>query len=168
MRWLCACWLSGCGGEFQPITFITTRCRLRTTRRILAQLLAPDRSLETVTPRRVQQTVLGQLVDERGQRLKAQTVYQTVHTVRDLFRLRAYLPSGLAFDPFPPAFVKTVCGGAMRSQPWTAPPEPVCLELVREAIRLLGRPADDVVRLRDRYILACESAKRGDDDRKRV
>jgi len=168
LRWLAACWLSGCGGEFHPVTWITTRIRLCTTRRMLAVLLVRGASLETLTPKAVQQTVLGQLVDGHGVRLKAQTLYQTMHAVRDLFRLRAYLPSGFALDPFPPDYVKSVCCAATKSRPWTAPPEPVCLELIREAIRLLGLPADDVIRLRDRYILACESAKRRGHDRKRV
>jgi ketosteroid isomerase-like protein len=35
-----------------------------------------------------------------------------------------------------------------------------CLELIRQAIRLLGKPADDVIRLRRKYILACELATR--------
>jgi hypothetical protein len=44
----------------------------------------------------------------------------------------------------------------------------VCLDLIRGAIRLLGTPADEVIRLRDRYISSCESRKKHDADRKRV
>jgi hypothetical protein len=36
----------------------------------------------------------------------------------------------------------------------------VCLELIRQALRMIGAPADEVIRLREKYVLACEAAKR--------
>lgn len=168
LQWLCACWLSGCGGEFQSLAFASVRTRLRVIRQMLVKLLAPGIALEEITPVRAQRALLDGFVGGHGRRLKARTLYTRMHILRDLYRLRAYLPSGLAVDPFPDSSHQSILSQGLRSTPWAAPPEPVCLELLRGAIRLLGTPADDVIRLHDRYISACESLNPRGYDRARV
>lgn len=161
LQWLAACWLTGCGGEFLPVHPSTAHNRILNVRRLLRAMLDDAEYLETVTPRQAQHAFRKLYFDESGQSTSKRTSLRHVlYATHDLYRLRAYLPVSFAVDPFPPAFVQQVLARAGRSDPWTAPPEPVCLELIRQAIRLLGKPADDIIRLREKYIVACESLKR--------
>ena len=169
LRWLTACWLTGCGGEFVPVAASTVHNRIRMVRQLLRALLARHECLETVTPRQAQAIFRGLHFDAHGECIvKEQTLRLMLYATQDLYRLRAYLPIGFSVEPFPPGFVRDVLSRARRSEPWVAPPEPVCLELIRQAIRLLGPPADDVIRLRNKYILACESAKKRERRRQSV
>ncbi len=168
LQWLAACWLTGCGGEFLPVHPSTVHNRLLSVRRVLRVVLESECLLETVTPRQAQDAFRRLYFDESELSTSKRTSLRHVlYATHDLFRLRAYLPVSFAIDPFPPAFVQQVLARAGRSDPWTAPPEPVCLELIRQAIRLIGKPADDIIRLREKYIIASESLKRRK-DRKRV
>lgn len=161
LRWVGACWLSGCGGECRRTRFGEARDRLRLVRRILQRLLPEHHTLETITPRTVQAVVQQMYLNGDG------TSWATIHTLRaclgaihDLYRLRRFLPSGFSVDPVPQAYIVSVMPRGRRTVPRTAPPEPVCLELIRQAIRLMDVPAQDLIRLRDKYIRSCERAKR--------
>ena len=117
--------------------------------------------MPTLTPRQIQGGVrAAHNLDDPTATHGLQTMQLTLVAVHDLYRLRRFLPSALASDPFPPSFVRSLLARARPSDPWSALPEPVCLELVRQALRMIGRPADEVIRLREKYILACEAAKR--------
>jgi hypothetical protein len=156
-----ACWLTGCGGEFLPVLPVTAHNRIRAVRKFLLALLEKHRYLEVITPGQAQAVMRALYFNgERHCTARAQTLRLTLHAAQDLYRLRAYLPTGFSVDPFPPGFAQTMLPYGTRSDPWVAPPEPVCLELIRQAIRLLGKPAEDVIRLRRKYVLACESAKK--------
>jgi len=169
LRWLCACWLTGCGGEFASWRHSTTYNRLCMVHRALSLLLSEHSPLEVITPREVQELLRRMYFDHSGCcRVKERTIRNMIQALRDLYRFRAYLPSSFSLDPFLPAFVASILAQAKDSEPWTASPEPVCLELIRQAVRLLGTPADDIIRLRQKYILACESAKKREHRRKLV
>lgn len=159
-KWLAACWLTGCGGEVRCYSIRTVRGRLYAIRQALHSLQVNAESLPTLTPRQVQNAVraLRRTRDDSAPR-SAQGLRLTLEAVHDLYRLRSYLPSALACDPFPMAFIRSALSGARPTDSWTAPPEPVCLELIRQAIRMIGTPADEVIRLRAKYVLACEDAK---------
>jgi hypothetical protein len=130
-------------------------------RKFLRTLLAKHRFLEAITPRQAQEVLRGLYFNGEGHcTASAQTLRLMLYSAHDLYRLRAYLSTGFSVDPFPPGFAHKMLPYGKRSDPWIAPPEPVCLELIRQAIRLLGKPANDVIRLRRKYILACESAKK--------
>ena len=162
LRWLAACWLTGCGGECKPTRPRRVVNQLRDVRRLLCILLREKHSsLETITPRQAQRALEALYLDQNGAcRATNRTVLDSVRSFQDLYRLRPYLPAAVVLDPFPLSFVRSICARAKKSVPWEAPPEPVCLELIRQAIRLLGPPADDIVRLREKYITACESTKK--------
>jgi hypothetical protein len=161
LRWAGACWLSGCGGEFPRTRFSAARDRLRLVRRILLRLVPEHQNLETITPRAVQAEVQQMYLNEDGSSwATTQTLRTCLDAIHDLYRLRRFLPSGFSVDPFPPIYIASVVSRGRRAVPWNAPPEPVCLELIRQAIRLTGAPAQDLTRLRDKYIQACERAKR--------
>lgn len=160
-KWLAACWLTGCGGEVRSYTMATVRGRLYAVRQVLDSLQAEADSLATFTPRQIQRAVCA--VHDVGAGVAqgtAQSMRLTLEAVHDLYRLRHFLPSALACDPFPASFAHSLLARAAPAKPWSAPPEPVCLELIRQAIRMIGTPADEIIRLRERYVLACETAKR--------
>jgi hypothetical protein len=160
-KWLAACWLTGCGGEVRSYSMATVRGRLYAVRRALEPLNADAASLATLTPRQIQGAVrTAHHLDDPMATGGLQTLQLTVVAVHDLYRLRRFLPSALVCDPFPPSFVRSLLARARPSDPWSAPPEPVCLELIRQALRMIGTPADEVIRLREKYVLACEAAKR--------
>jgi hypothetical protein len=161
LRWLMACWLTGCGGQFVPVAPATAKQRIQIVRKFLLALVAKDGSLDATTPRQAQQVIQRFYFSSSGECTATdRTLRAMFRLAHDLYRLRAYLPTGFSVDPFPPGFVRKMHAHGKRSDPWVAPPEPVCLELIRQAIRLLGTPADDLIRLRRKYILASESAKR--------
>lgn len=168
-RWLSACWLTGCGGEFQPVLPSSAHNRLVMVRKLLGVVLAKYERLETITPRQAQAAFRSLYFNARGEcTVKTQTLRLMLLAAHDLYRFRAYLPTGFLVDPFPPDFVRNVVAKGKRSDPWTAPPEPVCLELIRQAIRMLGTPADEVIRLRRKYVRECESGKRVKQRRQKV
>jgi hypothetical protein len=51
LRWLMACWLTGCGGEFLPVLPVTAHNRIRAVRKFLLALFAKHRYFEAITPR---------------------------------------------------------------------------------------------------------------------
>jgi len=160
LRWLAACWVTGCGDEFLPISFATCCTRLRMMRPLLTDLIPRYGPLETITPRQCQDTVRKRYLTEEGHGCVDQRSLRVMlDSMQDLYRLRTYLPTGFAVEPFPLAFRESMIARGKRTDPWSAPPEPVCLELIRQAIRLLGTPADELIRVRDKYIVAVESAK---------
>jgi hypothetical protein len=160
-KWLAACWLTGCGGEVRRYSMATVRGRLYAVRRTLEPLNADANTLATLTPRQIQGAVrAAHHLDDPAGSGGLQTLQLTLVAVHDLYRLRRFLPSALVCDPFPPSFVRSLLARTRPADPWSAPPEPVCLELIRQALRMIGTPADEVIRLRERYILACEAAKR--------
>jgi hypothetical protein len=130
-------------------------------RRILIRLLPEHDNLETITPRTVQAVVHQMYLEEDGScGVTTHTLRLCLEVIHDLYRLRHFLPSGFSIDPVPQNYIAQVMPRGRRTVPYNAPPEPVCLELIRQAIRLMGAPAEDVIRIRDKYIEACERAKR--------
>jgi hypothetical protein len=160
-KWIAACWLTGCGDEVARYGMATVRGRLYAVRQAFHSFKADADSLPTLTPRQVQNAVrtLHRTAD-RSSAPSKQTVHLVLDAVQDMYRLRRFLPSALSCDPFPPAFVRSALADTRPPERWSAPPEPVCLELIRQAIRMIGTPADEIIRLRERYVLACEAAKR--------
>jgi hypothetical protein len=160
-RWLASCWLTGCGGEVRRYSMATVRGRLYAVRQAFHSFKADAESLPTLTPRQVQSAVRAlQRTKDPSAHPSSQTVRLTLDSVQDVYRLRRFLPSALSCDPFPPAFIRCALADTRPPDPWSAPPEPVCLELIRQAIRMIETPADEIIRLRERYVLACEAAKR--------
>jgi hypothetical protein len=161
-KWLAACWLTGCGGDVRGYSIATVRGRLYAVRQALHSLQVDADSLSTLTPRQIQSAVcaLYNVSEQAALTRASQTMRVTLEALHDLHRLRRFLPSALACDPFPPSFVRSLLARARPPDPWSAPAEPVCLELIRQAIRMIGTPADEVIRLREKYVLACEAAKR--------
>lgn len=160
LRWAGACWLSGCGGEFRRMRFSAARDRLRMLRHILLRLLPQYHNLETITPRTVQGVVHQMYLNGDGSSwVTPYTLRKCLEVIHDVYRLRRFLPSGFSVDPVPQNYVASVMPRGRPSVPWNAPSEPVCLELIRQAIRIMDVPAQDIIRLRDKYIQACERAK---------
>jgi hypothetical protein len=102
LRWLAASWVTGCGGEFRPVTFASSCSRLRMMRPLLIRLLTRYGALETVTPRQCQETFRELYFTEEGNgRAERRSLGVALDSTQDLYRLRAYLPTGLAVEPFP-------------------------------------------------------------------
>jgi hypothetical protein len=160
-KWLAACWLTGCGGEVRSYSMSTVRGRLYAVRQALHSLEVDAESLSLLTPRQIQNAVAAlHSVSDPAVTRASHTMRVTLEAVHDLYRWRRLLPSALSCDPFPPTFVRSILARAKPPDPWSAPPEPVCIELIRQALRMIGTPADEVIRLRQKYVLACEAAKR--------
>lgn len=168
-RWLTACWLTGCGGEFKPMAPNSVHNRTRVVRRFLCALLAKHECLEVVTPRQAQATIRQLYFDAHGQyRATGRALTLVVGAARDLYRFRAYLPGGFMVDPFPDSYAREVLARGKQTVGWVAPPEPVCLDLIRQAVRFLGCPAEDLIRLRGKYIQTLEAAKKAGGTRSAV
>jgi hypothetical protein len=164
-RTLAAILLTGCDGQAELLIPQSIKNILRDLRSLFLHF--PNNRippLSTITPLQVQTAAKRMYFDSDGKpRVTKRSILSLIRSVRTLFIYAQYLPDALVLDPFPKKVAESFCRDASPGGgPRAAPPEPVCIELIRQAIRLLEEPAEDVIRMRSLYISTCEALRTAD------
>lgn len=153
MKCIAAVWLVG--GKYQQnlLKPSTIKVHLSILRTFLVDVpRLGHTSLETLTAKQVQRWFLASYsIRANGAPVKERSANQAMHALRELYLLRADIGTGLSDDPFPPKIRKQMLRHFQADGCWQAPPQPVCMALLRSAIRLIGTPADDIIRIVHKY-----------------
>lgn len=155
---IAACFLLGLGGiSYSPHT---AKTKIIWVSNFLLNLNSEGHEhLSMITARQIQ-TVFNRYHQNglNGKLNTAATVNQRMGIVSKIFRLGRYIEDGLIEDPFPDKYRRRVSVGLKQSSKWEAPPEPVCLMLLRESISYVESTSEDLIRIFLKYTMGVENA----------
>ncbi|PZX01978.1 hypothetical protein DFS28_101328 [Pseudomonas sp. 478] len=155
---IAACFILGLGGvSYAPST---TKSKIVWVRNFLLHLSSEGHDrLSLITAKKIQESFGRYLKNGiNGELNTAATVSQRMGIVSKIFRLGKYIEDGLIQDPFPEKYRRKVTVGLKRSFKWEAPPEPVCLFLLKESICFVDSMAEDLIRIFIKYTVGVEKA----------
>lgn len=169
LRTLAALWITGQSHNGRGLKPITLKRRLVLIRGfVLDMARSGHESLQSVSPAEAQSWIRQRYWKGKYEPATKSTVRAAIATIRELHLLQADLGMGLVLDPVPRKAEKRLLIKARSNKTWEAPPKNVCEVLLRTALRLLQEPAEDVIRLVDKYAGAIESARQQGITQKRV
>lgn len=161
LKKIAACFLLGLGGiSYAPST---SKTQIIWVRNFLLHLNAEGHyRLSTITARQIQSAFNRYHKNGMSGELNtAATVKQRMGIVSKIYRLGRYIDDGLIEDPFPEKYRKRISVGLKLSLKWEAPPEPVCLMLLRESISFVELMAEDIIRIFIKYTVGVDAALGG-------
>lgn len=94
----------------------------------------------------------------RGKGVRKPTLEGWVTTINQLYRMKLYTKSCFIGPPIVKKEVARLSAHLKEPGYWEAPPEPVCIYLLREAIRFLEHHASNILDIYESYVSAVEKA----------
>ncbi len=158
LKTVAGCLLTGVGARrYAPNTTMTNIVLLRS---FLLTLLANNHDrLSLITPGQLDFLIQKYRVNTMsGEPNATATLTSRMNLISQLYRLKRYIGDGLNFEPFPANNRRRISRGLKESIFWEAPPEPVCLHLLRRSIEVVENLSEDMIRLFSKYSNAAEEA----------
>lgn len=94
-----------------------------------------------------------------GKSNSVSTVKDRMNVVSQIYRMKKLIGDGFFENPFPEKFRRKMSTYLAPAQAWEAPPEPICIYLLKSSIRFVDVMAESLLSMFYKYVEAVEGAK---------